>query len=531
MQRQTQLANEVWPLLLPKVAAMLAGVRVGAAGGGAGGEVGEHALSGGLHTGALADVQAPQFLKLDGSRALTGNLAVATGVTIDGVDLSAHAADPDAHHARLHGILSGADHSVTGAAFQVVGLTATNTLGLLTPSSDVRSGPAEALLKSNAAGEVALKGLAIGAAMTLAGTNNIATAPDIQFGSNGLLAAESSLYFSVDSNNTGTDYAFIFGHNAGTSAFTELARLTDASVLRFTGTTPTISTAANGLTVTPATDLLLQPGGDLVLDPTGNDVLPATNYDINLGAINRKYLTLWAAELWVETLVAQETIATIGGRILVGPTTTLTRDLGSAAGDTTIYVKHNQMSAGDRVYMEAAGKVEFMAVTSAYTLEAAGDYSYTVTRNLDGSGRNLWYAGDAVFNTGQVGNGFIDLYSLSGIPRQGQSGQRAGPTIVGNVRLGTTYNNFRERWAIGKLNALYDYSNDEFGAAFGDPTAAWIGMDATNGVRVMAGAAKRLQMDMSGNLRLYNSGGTNVIALDSDGTSYFAGVKIGRAHV
>lgn len=57
-----------------------------------------HALNGVYHTGTLDDAQAPQFLKTDGSRNLTGNLTVAASVTIDGVDLSAHVADPDAHH-------------------------------------------------------------------------------------------------------------------------------------------------------------------------------------------------------------------------------------------------------------------------------------------------------------------------------------------------------------------------------------------------------------------------------------------------
>lgn len=102
-----------------------------------------------------------------------------------------------------------------------------------------------------------------------------------------------------------------------------------------------------------AGNLTLAPAGDLVLDPVGNDVLPNTNYDINLGALSKKYLALYAAELWVETLVAQDTMATIGGRVLVGPTTTLTEDLPPTpdAGSSTMTVKHNQMSQTDRVYM------------------------------------------------------------------------------------------------------------------------------------------------------------------------------------
>ncbi len=70
----------------------------GNASGGGSGSLTAHALSGSSHTGTLADSQAPQFLKTDGTRALTGNLSVNSSITIDGVDLSAHAADSAAHH-------------------------------------------------------------------------------------------------------------------------------------------------------------------------------------------------------------------------------------------------------------------------------------------------------------------------------------------------------------------------------------------------------------------------------------------------
>lgn len=104
-------------------------------------------------TGTIANAQAPQFLLRDGSRSLTGNLLVDAGVTIDGVDLSSHALDPDAHHARQHSI-TGTDHSITGAALSLVGATATNTLGLITPSAS--PGAAEAVLKSSSAGNLTL---------------------------------------------------------------------------------------------------------------------------------------------------------------------------------------------------------------------------------------------------------------------------------------------------------------------------------------------------------------------------------------
>ncbi|MBK8800399.1 MAG: hypothetical protein IPM07_30780 [Anaerolineales bacterium] len=281
----------------------------------------------------------------------------------------------------------------------------------------------------------------------------------------------------TSSSNPGAAASILASDSAGALALTKVR-------------TPLIDTASG--------NLVIQPAGDLVLDPLGNDVFPQTNYDINLGALNLKYLTLHAAELWVETLVAQNTIATIGGRILVGPTTSLTRDM--AAGDTTIYVKHNQMVSGDRTYMEANGKVEFFAITSAAT-NTGTDFSYTVTRNLDGTGANQWYAGDAMFNTGTTGNGFIDLYSLRGV----KSGSEAGPTIVGNVRLSSTYNDWAPRWAIGNLNGTYGYGVTTYGFAAGDATAANVTVDATNGVRLRQGT-------------------TDTIVLAPNGASYFAGV-------
>ena len=207
--------------------------------------VGAHELSGVLHTGQLADSQAPQFLKLDGTRTLIGNLPVTDGITVDGVDISAHAANVNAHHNQVHilagsdhsasglsvgqvlrasgastfawaqlahadlgsvsanqhhnqvHVITGADHTVTGAALDVIGLSAANTLGVLTPSSDVGTTPAAKVLRSTAAGGLILATLTVKGAVDITqdltvGTNvllvdvsgnnvGIAGAPDPQF--------------------------------------------------------------------------------------------------------------------------------------------------------------------------------------------------------------------------------------------------------------------------------------------------------------------------------------------------------------
>jgi hypothetical protein len=412
----------------------------------------------------LGDDDHPHYLLANGGRALAGNLAVANGVTVDGVDISAHAGDPAAHHAPVTAgtliSLSGQQVSVAnGAAYQFIGTGGDTVPEWRTVSEFAGNG--------------------------LAATNGVLAVGVANTGATGL-SVEADAVRLTSSSNPGAAASVLASDASG---YLSLVRLTLSDRVR----TPLIDTASGNLTV--------QPAGDLVLDPVGNDVLPASNYDINLGMISRKYLTLHAAELWVETLVAQNTIATIGGRILVGPTTYLSRDM--ATGDTTIYVRHNQMVSGDRAYMEADGKVEFFAITSAPTTISATEYSYTVTRNLDGSGANAWYAGDALFNTGQAGNGFIDLYSLRGV----KSASQAGPTIVGNVRNSATYNDWSEAWAIGNLNGLYGYGTNTVGVGLGKYASGQpnIVIDPTNGVR----------------LRQYN---TDMIVLDAAGNSYFAGV-------
>ncbi len=95
-----------------------------------------HDLYGDYHTGTLDRSQAP-WVATDISSAIT-----------------THASDPDAHHLRLHSITSVSDHSVTGSALDIVGLSATNTLGILTPSS--APGATSKILKSDTSGFLTL---------------------------------------------------------------------------------------------------------------------------------------------------------------------------------------------------------------------------------------------------------------------------------------------------------------------------------------------------------------------------------------
>jgi hypothetical protein len=177
--------------------------------------------------------------------------------------------------------------------------------------------------------------------------------------------------------------------------------------------------------------------------------------------------------------------------------------------------------------------VEFMQVTSAPS--GAGPYTYTVTRNLQGTGAQQWYAGDALVDTGQAGSGFIDLYSIRGV----KSAQQAGPTIVGNVRNSTTYNDWTENWAIGNLNGVYGYGTNTFGVGLGKYGADYMTIDPGNGIRFFSGTSVQGQLAASvwtlGNvasgqyvritssrISLYSTG-VEKIALDNAGNAYFTG--------
>lgn len=949
--------DETWRTLKPFVAGLIDD-KIADVTSSSGVAVAAHDLGGSRHTGTLNSSQAPQFLLRDGSRSLTGNLAVGSTITIDGVDIDvfkaaydAHIANPDAHHLGFVGLTADSGSAAPNASDLILiaggnGLASsasgtTLTLNMDTPTtltvattnaagtghthaitSSSNPGPSASLLATAASGnlnlgttllsvDVANTRMGVGMAPTAArldvtgGASEAAariqssvttanamewlatalttgalvnatlpaartvlqarvsgdTVPRMALSQTGLLFGSGSANPDVVLRRSGAN-TLVADDNA-------LGGAVDLAVSRkgtFGSITPgtAMLTAINpggeqlrlaydglnyaGFSVGAGGNLTMTPTGDVIFDPTGNDILPQSNYDLNLGAINKKYLTLHAAELWVETLVAQDTLATIGGRVLVGPTTQLTSDLAASGTDQTIarrssssasgssasplvsapagatsgdvllvslvvgagtgttitavpanarllrstantantaqlltyavpctptvptlsftlsgsaawvvgviayqnvqlaivdnittfqanasstsiaapamnttvtttmlvfvggtaaattvtppsgmtevldvagtgitlemaeliqagtgttgtqtatavaaasnaahlialtprvtssvVVKHNQMRPGDVVIMEAAGFVEFMSVVSGPS--GSGPYTYTMARDLDGTGANPWNAGDALFNTGQAGSGFIDLYSLYGLGGEpldflynfdtdltaysanlasdnaitlfGNNANTAindamyfgvqsapwnnlyfnlatagvytativweywngsawtaftptvtpatplfqatgswsiewmtaslsgwaattinsqtaywvrarisaftsfatppvtsqrrvywrrrttGPTIVGNVRNSSTYNDWSEHWAIGNLNGLYDYGTEVYGFAAGKwsgtaGTTPWISADATSGFRVMRGSTKLAQWDTAG---------------------------------
>lgn len=304
--------------------------------------------------------------------------------------------------------------------------------------------------------------------------------------------------------------------------------------------------------------MTIAPVGDLVLDPTGSDVLPGGSVRDDLGDYNRKWRQLYAEELIVQTLVAQYVIATLGGQILVTPTTRLIADVDSL--DTTIDVAHNCLHGGSDptakgkyIIFKAAPsgvpQVEVMKCADAEPTVIAGGYRYTVTRGVGpvsatfwgsgfwgsgfwgdafwadettGSTPKNWYAGDAVASLGrEVGEGYIDLTSTSTLL------EHLGPTMTIYTRTGeSAWNDLAATVAVGNLESLLDYTAAEFGFAAGD--------DLT--VDPSTGGFTGVALDRVNGLRLWNTDielwnlTKRTVEIQNDGDVYF-GKDIGGSDI
>lgn len=269
-----------------------------------GGAPSPHDLGGSHHTGIVRDDQIPQAFLVDGSRPISNNVTLLSGVTIDGMDPSSHIANENAHHQKFIGITTDFGDTALADSGGFVGISSINHY-----------------LSVNASG--------------------------------------NDIYLGVTaSDNPGASASILATNSSGRTTVRDVYVTHD---LDLTGAT-------------------IRSTGDITFDPLGNDILPNRSYAINWGRINNKWAALWASELYVETLVAQDKIGTIGGHVLVGPTTILVSDL--LPEHLSITVKHNNLVIGDTVYLEGNGQVEFMRVTSGP--DGIGPYTYGVQRYING---------------------------------------------------------------------------------------------------------------------------------------------------
>lgn len=212
-----------------------------------------------------------------------------------------------------------------------------------------------------------------------------------------------------------------------------------------------------------------------------NQIFPQSSYTGIIGSAYKKFASLYVGELRAESLVAQSTIATIGGRILIGMSNVLADDLDE--GDISMLVKYNNLVSGDICVFETDGKLEWIKVLSAPS--GSGPYSYSIERNFGGNtGVENFAKGDTLFNTGHGGSSFIDIYSDIGID-YGSGIPELGPTISGKYRYSNaTVDAITTAWTLGNLNGSYGYTSDLYGAAFGPyQDNDILTIDTLNGIR------------------------------------------------
>lgn len=437
-------------------------------------------LGGGGSRQATTDTPiSADYLLADGSRQLVGNLSVAPNVTIDGVDISAHADNPAAHHAPA---AAGDGISVSNQQISVNNTVVRTTRQILAGNG-------------------------------LTGGGSLAADVTLNVGVSGLgLSVAADTVNLTSSSNPGAAASILASDSSGQLS---LVRLVASDRLR----TPMIDTASGNLVLAPASNVISLPAS--VAIQTNNYASQLTGWRATYaGEADFRYL--FVDEMHARAFIADLEQALAGAQIITksvamvaeaftapaaGGTATLrVRDLPSAP-DMAVF------QGGDIVRLRTFSRVngslsieDAWGVVTNYIDQTDGTQTWTFTRSsAPNSGAML--AGTViqpdslVLDYGVAGNGFYEVNAIDG--QYGQNSPYARiATWTGHPATGTAL-----RAQFGNLRGVYGYPPDTsvFGVAMGDSTGANVTVDATNGVRL-------------------RNGTTDKIVLAPDGSSYFAGV-------
>lgn len=215
------------------------------------------------------------------------------------------------------------------------------------------------------------------------------------------------------------------------------------------------------------------------LDPITASLIPNVSDAIDLGSSTKLWRKGWLSELDA-VLFAQNTVTLLGGWLLISKDEgVLPADVSSVA--TTINFG-KAMTQGDFVLFRANGQVEYVQVGTLVS-----GTTYNVTRNLDGSGANSWYAGTPFAVLGQSGQGRIELNAYD-TPR------------IQLLKQGATYNATTELIRIGDLNGNWGYSAQKWGVAIGE----------------YASGKPNIVIDEDGNLKIRNYNNDVIVLSGTD---------------
>ncbi len=452
--------------------------------GSGGGGGGETPTDHGALTG-LGDDDHPQYLLASGARALAGNLSVNANITIDGVDISAHAANPTAHHA-----LASSGNAAIGVTGQAVSLQLAGPSGLEVAATGLR-------LNDSVAGD----GLSIANKVL---SLNLATDSGLQLILDQLRMG-TPLSLSTTSTNgvsgAGHGHAVAFTANAKTTPNTLLAGSSLGDLTLRYGiadkvTTPLIDTASGGLRLDPAngvttndgnlsfvgarvidTDtggLTLAPAQTLVLDPADNvaQIGPTTTLKTAHWASgflgtgwgvtydgNADFRKIYADELHVMAFIADTARVAVGAEYItpsmalisraftipaVNATGTLYVEDAPGMGELPVFADNDWLllrivdrSGGGLLVANVWGQV------SGYTDRADGEQSWTFTCKSTTAAGKTAQRGAIALDFGKAGDGWWWVTTLdpAGAPYAGISTwSGANPYDEGNrkhrLRLG-----------------------------------------------------------------------------------------------
>jgi hypothetical protein len=156
-------------------------------------------------------------------------------------------------------------------------------------------------------------------------------------------------------------------------------------------------------TVTATADLTISPIGDVVFGPGGGDVLPATSYTVALGSPTKRWKSADVAELKIGTLVAEDQISTVGGRLLVAQASVLTQDVASGGSMAWMTFQHNNFSTTQIGYLEGNGNTEFVQI-GAYSITSVNQGLKQFAMNWTSSACSYFTVGSKWRVAGSAGN-------------------------------------------------------------------------------------------------------------------------------
>ena len=209
------------------------------------------------------------------------------------------------------------------------------------------------------------------------------------------------------------------------------------------------------------------------------DVLPEANDAYDLGSSaklwKKGYLSELEALLFVENSIHVE-----AGWLIVGYNQgTLQEEVDNTETDIDFGIDEtgsNGLAVNDFILLRGYGQVEYMQITAQPG--GAGTTIWTVVRDKDGTGANVWPQGAVFLVLGYNGDGRIELVA----------GQTDSPRIS-ITEQGTTYSAQNERVRIGNMRGSFGAgANDYYGFGAGDYSAGnYLAYNDTDGFILGAG--------------------------------------------